>query len=60
MLNPSRLAVARKRRGLTLTNLAELTDLSTRSLLHSRTDTSARPKTPCCCWPTRLALRQAS
>jgi Zn-dependent peptidase ImmA (M78 family)/DNA-binding XRE family transcriptional regulator len=32
MLNPSRLAVARKRRGLTLTNLAELTDLSTRSL----------------------------
>jgi Zn-dependent peptidase ImmA (M78 family)/DNA-binding XRE family transcriptional regulator len=32
MLNPSRLAVARKRRGLTLTRLAELTELSTRSL----------------------------
>ena len=32
MLNPSRLAVARKRRGLTLTGLAKLTDVSTRSL----------------------------
>lgn len=32
MLNPSRFAIARKRRGLTLTRLAELTDLSTRSL----------------------------
>lgn len=32
MLNPSRLAIARKRRGLTLTRLAELTELSTRSL----------------------------
>ena len=32
MLNPSRLAVARKRRGLTLTRLADLTDVSTRSL----------------------------
>lgn len=32
MLTPSRLAVARKRRGLTLTRLAELTGLSTRML----------------------------
>jgi len=32
MLNPSRLAVARKRRALTLTDLALLTGLSTRSL----------------------------
>jgi Zn-dependent peptidase ImmA (M78 family)/DNA-binding XRE family transcriptional regulator len=32
MLNPSRLAIARKRRGFTLTRLAELTDMSTRSL----------------------------
>lgn len=32
MLTPSRLAIARKRRGLTLTRLAELTDLSTRSI----------------------------
>ena len=32
MLNPSRLAVARKRWGLTLTRLADLTDISTRSL----------------------------
>jgi Zn-dependent peptidase ImmA (M78 family) len=32
MLNPSRLTVARKRRGLTLTRLSELTSLSTRSL----------------------------
>ncbi len=32
MLTPSRLAVARKRQGLTLTRLAELTGLSTRSL----------------------------
>src|SRR4051794_20444193 len=32
MLNPSRLAIARKRRGYTLTRLAELTDISTRSL----------------------------
>ncbi|MBI1758721.1 MAG: ImmA/IrrE family metallo-endopeptidase [Actinobacteria bacterium] len=32
MLTPSRLAIARKRRGLTLTKLAELTSLSTRSL----------------------------
>src|SRR4051812_29917479 len=32
MLTPSRLAVARKRRGLTLTRLAEQTGLSTRSL----------------------------
>jgi Zn-dependent peptidase ImmA (M78 family)/DNA-binding XRE family transcriptional regulator len=32
MLTPSRLAVARKHRGLTLTRLAELTGLSTRSI----------------------------
>ncbi len=32
MLSPSRLAIARKRRGLTLTQLAGLTGLSTRSL----------------------------
>ena len=32
MLTPSRLEVARKRRGLTLTRLAGLTGLSTRSL----------------------------
>jgi Zn-dependent peptidase ImmA (M78 family)/DNA-binding XRE family transcriptional regulator len=32
MLNPSRLIVARKRRGLTLTRLAELTGISTHSL----------------------------
>ena len=32
MLTPSRLAIARKRRGLTLTRLAELTGLSTHSL----------------------------
>ncbi|CAN5667730.1 XRE family transcriptional regulator [soil metagenome] len=32
MLNPSRLAIARKRRGLTLTGLSQLTQISTRSL----------------------------
>lgn len=32
MLTPSRLVIARKRRGLTLTRLAELTGLSTRSI----------------------------
>lgn len=32
MLTPSRLVIARKRRGLTLTRLAELTSLSTRSI----------------------------
>lgn len=32
MLSPSRLVIARKRRGLTLTRLAELTGLSTRSI----------------------------
>lgn len=32
MLTPSRLLIARKRRGLTLTRLAELTGLSTRSI----------------------------
>ena len=32
MLTPSRLAIARKRRGLTLTRLSELTGLSTHSL----------------------------
>lgn len=32
MLMPSRLAVARKRCGLTITGLAEVTDISTRSL----------------------------
>ena len=32
VLTPSRLAIARKRRGLTLTRLAELTGLSTHSL----------------------------
>ena len=32
MLIPSRLAIARKRRGLTLTRLSELTGLSTHSL----------------------------
>ena len=32
MLTPSRLEIARKRRGLTLTRLAELTGLSTRSI----------------------------
>jgi Zn-dependent peptidase ImmA (M78 family)/DNA-binding XRE family transcriptional regulator len=32
MLTPSRLAIARKRRGLTLTRLADLTGLSTRSI----------------------------
>ncbi len=32
MLTPSRLAIARKRHGLTLTRLADLTGLSTRSL----------------------------
>jgi transcriptional regulator with XRE-family HTH domain len=32
MLTPSRLVIARKRRGLTLTKLAQLTGLSTRSL----------------------------
>jgi Zn-dependent peptidase ImmA (M78 family)/DNA-binding XRE family transcriptional regulator len=32
MLTPSRLVIARKRRGLTLTRLAQLTDLSTRSI----------------------------
>ena len=36
MLTPSRLAIARKRRGLTLTRLAELTGLSTRSCLALR------------------------
>src|SRR5258707_15812555 len=32
MLTPSRLVIARKRRGLTLTRLADLTALSTRSI----------------------------
>src|SRR5262245_4124313 len=32
MLTPSRLVVARKRRGLTLTRLAQLADLSTHSI----------------------------
>jgi Zn-dependent peptidase ImmA (M78 family)/DNA-binding XRE family transcriptional regulator len=46
MLTPSRLAVARKRRGLTLTSLAELTGLSTRSLsLYENGHQSPSPET---------------
>ena len=48
MLTPSRLVIARKRRGLTLTRLAELTGLSTRSISLYENGHQAPARTRCC------------